>query len=101
MVIKRIAPVSCAKMTGTLYALLGLIIGACVSLFALAGGLAGHAANPSTPVAALGISAIVGVGSIVLFPLIYGAMGFFGALIMAVLYNLLASMVGGVRIEVE
>src|SRR5437773_1717201 len=41
MVINRVGPVSCAKITGTLYAILGLIIGACISLFALAGGMMG------------------------------------------------------------
>ena len=37
MVIKRIGPVSCAKITGTLYAILGLVIGGVFSLVALAG----------------------------------------------------------------
>ena len=32
MVIKRISPMSCAKVSGLLYAVIGLIVGACVSL---------------------------------------------------------------------
>jgi hypothetical protein len=35
MVIKRIGPVSCAKITGTLYAILGIVVGAIFSLTSL------------------------------------------------------------------
>jgi hypothetical protein len=35
MVIKRIGPVSCAKITGTLYAILGIVVGAIFSLASL------------------------------------------------------------------
>ena len=40
MVLKRIGPVSCAKVTGTLYAILGIVIGGIVSLAVLAGAIA-------------------------------------------------------------
>jgi hypothetical protein len=94
MVIKRVEPVSCAKVMGTLYVIIGLVIGACFSLLALAG----LAANRSGGSA---IAAIVGVGAVVAFPIFYGVVGFLGTLLGAWLYNVAAGMVGGVEIEVQ
>jgi hypothetical protein len=48
-----------------------------------------------------GIAGIIGIGAIVAFPIIYACLGFIGSLIAAVLYNLVAAMVGGVELEVE
>jgi hypothetical protein len=95
MVIKRIGPLSCAKMVGTLYVFVGLFMGALFSLFALAGVFA------SDTTEAPFIGAFVGVGSIIFFPLLYGCMGFVSALIGAWLYNLLAGFVGGIQMEVS
>jgi hypothetical protein len=44
MVITRIEPLSCAKLAGTLYALVGVAIGAVVSVIALAGGFGSDSA---------------------------------------------------------
>jgi hypothetical protein len=95
MVIKRIGPVSCARITGTLYAILGLLIGAVVSLTALVGGFA------SRTTAGSGIAAALGMGAIVAFPILYGAIGFVSTLIGAWLYNMLAGLVGGIQMDVE
>ena len=95
MVIKRIGPVSCAKIAGTLYAILGLVLGGIVSLVALAGGFSSNTSR------APGVGAIIGVGSIILFPILYGAIGFVASLIGAWLYNVLAGIVGGVELDVQ
>ena len=95
MVIKRIGPVSCAKMAGTLYAILGLFFGGIFSLVALAGGFASNTSG------AAGFGAIVGVGAIVIFPVLYGGIGFVTSLIGAWLYNALAGMVGGIELDVQ
>ena len=95
MVIKRIGPVSCAKITGTLYAILGLVIGGVFSLVALAGGFASNTSG------AAGVGAIVGVGAVVIFPILYGGIGFVATLIGAWLYNVLAGMVGGIELDVQ
>jgi hypothetical protein len=92
MVINRIAPLSLAKISGTLYAALGVIFGAFFSLFATVGAAAGGG-NSMFP-------AIFGVGAIVLFPIFYGCIGFVGSLVGAWLYNLLAGMVGGIELDV-
>jgi hypothetical protein len=95
MVINRIGPVSCAKITGTLYAILGLIFGAFISLFSLAGGMASDRAGGAM------FGAVMGVGAIVMLPIFYGLMGFIATLIGAWLYNVAAGIVGGVEIDVR
>ena len=94
MVIHRIGPMSLAKLSGTLYAILGLIIGALFSLAAMAGAMASGDDNAGI------FGAMFGIGAIVLFPLLYGCMGFIVSLIGAWLYNILAGMVGGVEVDV-
>jgi hypothetical protein len=44
---------------------------------------------------------LFGVGSVILFPLFYGCLGFVMTAIMAWLYNLAAGLVGGVQIDVQ
>ena len=96
MVIKRVSPLSCAKIAGLLYVVIGLIIGAMFSLI----GIAGFAAAPAQDESAV-FGALFGVGAIILFPIMYGCLGFIGAALMAWLYNLVAGAVGGVQVEVE
>ena len=43
--------------------------------------------------------ALFGVGAIIFFPVLYGVLGFIGSLIVAAIYNVLASAVGGVEVE--
>jgi len=94
MVITRVVPLSAAKITATLYAIIGLVLGACFSLISLVTTVA----NPSGQNLP---GAIFGVASIVIFPLLYGVLGFLGTLVSAWLYNLLAGAIGGVEIEVQ
>lgn len=95
MVIKRIGPVSCAKITGTLYAILGALVGGVFSMIAMAGGFASETSG------AAGIGAMIGVAAIIVFPILYGGIGFLATLIGARLYNFAAGLVGGVEIEVQ
>ena len=44
---------------------------------------------------------LFGVGSIILFPILYGILGFLGGLITALPYNLIARFVGGIELELE
>lgn len=43
----------------------------------------------------------IGVGAIIVFPLLYGFLGFLAGIIGATLFNLVASMVGGIEIELS
>ena len=107
MVIKRVGPLSCAKIAGTVYAIMGLIIGI-VSLLALAGGLlsnpgirSGGGGFASSSGIGAGAGAMLGVGAIVFFPILYGCMGFIVTLIGAWLYNVVSGLVGGIEMDVE
>lgn len=95
MVIKRIGPVSFAKITGTLYAVLGLVVGGIFSLAALAGAFTSDTSRGA------GFVAVIGVGAIVVFPILYGGFGFVASLIGAALYNGVARMVGGIELDVQ
>ncbi len=97
MVINRVGPLSVAKVAGLLYAILGVIFGGCISLIALAGGMAANADEPG----AAFMSAIFGVGAVIILPIFYGAIGFLMTLLMAALYNVAARIVGGVEIDVS
>ena len=95
MVVKRVGALSLAKVSGALYALMGLIIGGIVSLISIAGGAFGGATKD-----AFG-GMMVGAAAVIIFPIFYGILGFIGSLIAAALYNVIAGMVGGVEIEVQ
>ena len=93
MVVRSVAPLSVAKVAGVLYMLIGILVGAVVALASLVGAFAGGE-NAGI------IGSIMGIGAIVVFPLLYGCMGFVATLVGAWLYNLVAGMVGGISIEV-
>ena len=95
MIIRRVGPLSFAKLSGMLYAIMGLIFGGIVSLIALAGGFGSNTS------AGAGMSALFGVGAVVLLPIFYGLIGFVGTLIVAWLYNVVAGIVGGVEMDVQ
>jgi hypothetical protein len=104
MVLKRIGAFSCGKILGALYAVIGLIIGAVITLISLFGAALTSALGANPPPDMPGgpvIAVVIGVGAIILMPIIYGLLGFFSGLIGALIYNVMARMVGGVKLELE
>ena len=95
MIITRFEPLSVGKVAGLLYGAMGFVVGVIVSLAATIGGLAGH----DTFGALAG--GLVGIGAVVLLPVLYGGLGFVVAIIAAWLYNLAAGFVGGIEIELK
>jgi hypothetical protein len=95
MVIKSIGAMSCAKIVGTMDAIIGLLIGACISLVALIGGLSGFGGNSGLA------GAVFGVAAVIFLPIFYGAMGFVVTLIATSLYNVISGWVGGVELDVQ
>jgi hypothetical protein len=100
--LRSIGPLSCAKVSAVLYGVIGLIIGAFVSLLSLLGvfgrSLGPEVANqPGTAFVGL----VFGLGSIILFPLLYACLGAIGGAIMAGIYNIVARAVGGIELEIE
>jgi hypothetical protein len=96
--LRSVGAVSVAKVCAVLYALVGLVIGAVLSLvFTLASQLGGSTGIPAEMGA---LNVFFGFGSIILAPLFYGIAGAVGGLIMAGLYNLVARLTGGIEIEI-
>jgi hypothetical protein len=95
MVVTRVSPISVAKISGVLYALLGLIFGAIISALAMAGAMTPDSGEAGA------IGMIFGAAAIVILPLFYGCLGFVMTLLMAALFNLAAGWTGGVEIDVR
>jgi hypothetical protein len=99
MVITRVAPMSVAKIAGTIYAALGLVMGVVFMIIGTLGAFAGPRADTS------GLPGLFpmmfGAGALIFAPIFYGCLGFIGSLIASVLYNAVAGVVGGVRVDVE
>jgi hypothetical protein len=91
--LKQIDVLSCGLMLGVLYALLGLLAGGFFSLFAMVGA----AANNANMLGGI----LTGVGAVIIMPLFYGVGGFIFGLIGALVYNVCASIVGGIKIDLE
>jgi hypothetical protein len=94
MIIRRVGPLSVAKVSGVLYGLFGLIFGALISLFSVVG-------TAFAPRDAGFAGMLFGVAAVVVLPIFYGLLGFIMTLIAAALYNLIAGWVGGIEIDVQ
>jgi hypothetical protein len=95
MVVKRVGPLSCAKICGLLNAVMGLLIGAIFSLVSMVIGSVSQEAGGQF------FGVLFGVGAVVVLPIFYGCMGFVVTLLAAALYNFAAGIVGGIEIEIE
>ncbi|HJR60070.1 MAG TPA: hypothetical protein VJ813_11745 [Vicinamibacterales bacterium] len=95
MIVKKVGVFSVAKIYAAIAAAMGVLIGLGFALASVVGaGLA------ETSEAAF-LGPMLGVGAVIVLPIIYGCMGFVGGAITAALYNVFAGMVGGVRLEME
>ena len=95
MIIKRIGPMSIARLSGMLYAVLGLVLGAIISLIALAGGFASDSEGAAQ------FGGFIGVAAVLVLPICYGLLGFVATLIAAWLYNVAAGVVGGIEVDIS
>ena len=106
MTINRVGPLSVGKIAAFLYGIIGLFIGAVIAVFALFSGLAAGTAGAGSevegPAAAFGaLFGVAGIAAIIIAPLLYAFMGFIGAVIMALIYNIVARIVGGIQVDVS
>jgi hypothetical protein len=99
MVIKRVGPLSCAKVVAALYMIVGVAIGALISLGSMVGGMAGGMASDAPWMT--GIGAAIGIAAIIVLPIVYGSIGFVATLIGAWLYNVAAGIMGGIEVDVQ
>jgi hypothetical protein len=98
MVIRQIGVGSLAKILAALYAFWGFIFGAILALAALVGAGIGAANDSAMPV---WFGGMFGVGAIIILPILYGIFGALGGALTAVMYNVVAGMVGGLVVETE
>lgn len=98
MRLRRVGVASVAKLFGVLYGAIGLLAGGIMSVAALFGAAIGAAADQG---AGAVVGMLFGVGAIILFPVIYGLMGFLIGALTAWLYNLAAGAMGGIEMEFE
>jgi hypothetical protein len=87
---------SLAKVAAALYAMMGLLAGCIFSLITVLGGAL---APNDAPGGVFGM--LFGVAAIVVLPIFYGVMGFVMSLIGAALYNVAASSLGGVEVDLQ
>ena len=92
MIIRSIGVLSAGKVLACLGAMFGFLGGCLISLITI---IDANLLRPHNQLELL----IFGFGAVVVLPLINGFMGFFGGVIGAAVYNLIASVVGGLEIE--
>jgi hypothetical protein len=90
--LKRVDYISAGKLFATLYALIGVVFGALFFLISVLGVTLGNA----------GVSGVAGGLMVAVFiPIANGISGFIGGMVLAGLYNLAASLVGGIEFDME
>ena len=98
--IRRVGVVSLALMTGLLYLIMGLIIALPFACAMIVGGVSLVASLEELP--GLGESSILfGLLYAVCLPILLGAIGFIAGAILAIAYNILAGIIGGIKIELK
>ena len=103
MTIRRFGVLSVAKMYGLVSFIFGLIIGVIYGLFFMIFGAAMSALTPrGSDATAGGVSSVViGLMMMIGLPLFYGLIGMIAGAIGALVYNILAGVVGGVQFDLE
>lgn len=103
MTVKRVGILSVAKIQSLLMFVIGLIIGVVYGLIFIIFGAALTALAPNGQNQAIGgvSTVVIGVMMMIAFPLLYALIGFIGGAIGAGIYNIAASFVGGIKLELE
>ena len=103
MTIKRFGVFSVAKMQSLVMFVIGLVIGVIYGLIVMLFGAAITALAPNAErQTAGGISTIViGLVLMIGIPIMYAIMGFIVGCIWALVYNMAAGIVGGIKFELE
>ena len=103
MTIRRVGVFSIAKIQALLSFVIGLILGVIYGLFFMLFGAAISAMAPRGGDQAVGGigSIVMGIGMMIGFPIFAGIMGFIAGAINALVYNIAAGVVGGIKLELE
>jgi hypothetical protein len=94
--IKSVDPLSFGQIYGATLALFGLFIGGLITLFSITlGGLMSDYGG------GMFMPGFFGASAIIVLPIFYGIIGFFAGIIGAFFYNVVAKVVGGIKIELS
>jgi hypothetical protein len=94
----RIGPVKFGVILGILYGLMSLLFVPFFLIVAIVAAVAPHTGNDS---AAQGLGVVGAIALCIFLPIMYAAMGCLMGMLMAWLYSVIASWVGGIEFEVE
>ena len=97
--IKRIVPISAAKMLGVIYGAMGLILGFPLALATMLPAIIHERQTGTGPSGAV-ISLIV-LAVLIVVPIFYTLLGFIIGIIGAAIYNVVARWLGGLQVEAE
>lgn len=98
--LKRIDVLSLAKFQTVLMALMGLLVGVFVAFFGfLFQAFAGRFVEGGEALPALGAG--LGVAALFILPIVYAVIGFIAGLIGGALFNLVAAITGGIKVQLE
>jgi hypothetical protein len=98
-VIREIGVLSLGKVAGIIYACIGLIAGVIVALVSVLGGFAGLLGEGRTAAGFIGM--FLGAGAVFILPVFYGVLGALIGMLVAVIYNVAARLVGGIEITID
>jgi len=98
-VIREIGVLSLGKVAGIIYACIGLIVGVIVALVSMLGGFAGLAGEGGAAAGFIGM--VLGAGAVFILPIFYGVLGALIGMLVAVIYNVAARLVGGIEITID
>ena len=103
MTIRRFSVFSVAKIQGFLGFVIGLLIGVVYGLVFMIFGAAISSLAPQGDSQAMGGVGAIVIGLIIMIavPVFYGILGFIGGAIGALVYDLAAGVVGGLKFELE
>lgn len=92
--VRKIGVLSMAKIAAILYGVMGVFAGIVVAIISVFSSVFAPNDLPQ-------FFSLLGIGAIVLFPIIYAILGFVIGAIAALIYNVVANIVGGVEIDLE
>lgn len=97
-VIKRIDPMSAAKVMAGLGAITGLIAGILIAILGSSSPMSYMMGTYSAMQPSLGKLSVL---AIIIMPIVYAIAGFISGLVWSVFYNFVAGKIGGIKIELK
>ncbi|AFV22641.1 hypothetical protein Mpsy_0430 [Methanolobus psychrophilus R15] len=91
--VRKIGVLSLGKITGVIYAVMGLIFGVIIAITSLTVGSMMYSQEAGRM--------LFGVWAIIALPIFYGVLGFIGGVITALIFNVVTGVIGGLELEIE